>query len=60
MDRAEYLAQKRNCGIYRTLLWQYFFSKTDASLTSGSESEQDEVDEFNDSNYITLENIHSL
>lgn len=37
-----------------------FFTKADANVTSDSKSEQDEEEEFNDSDHITLENISSL
>lgn len=67
MDQEKHIAEELNRGCYSTNLWQYFFDKTDASgyadadLTSDSEPElEDETDEIDESDCITLENIPNL
>ncbi|KAK5622835.1 hypothetical protein CRENBAI_024141 [Crenichthys baileyi] len=54
--------QELNRGRYNTSLWEYMFTSTDddAGLSSDSESEGDEVEDIDDSDCITLENIPSF
>ncbi|KAL7390188.1 hypothetical protein ABVT39_016614 [Epinephelus coioides] len=67
MDQEKCIAEELNRGYYSANLWQYFFNKTDASgyadanLTSDSEPKlEDETDEIDKSDCITLENIPNL